>query len=72
MLNLIITSDKTKHPISRQFSAAEVQRRIDQTKQDLLREADMADHLEASQPDLKREKREHSDEQSSPKPGLTP
>ena len=58
MLNLTITADKTKRPISRQFSAAEAQRRIDQLKQDLQREADMVDRLEASQLDLEREKRE--------------
>ncbi|PMD15907.1 hypothetical protein NA56DRAFT_663420 [Hyaloscypha hepaticicola] len=49
---------RLSRPISRQFSATEAQQRIDKLKQDLQREADMVDQLEASQLDLEREKRE--------------
>ena len=48
-------------PSSRQFSATEAQRRIDQLEQELRREADMVDQLEASQLDLEREKRDNQD-----------
>ena len=49
------------HPVSRQFSATEAQQRINHLEQELRRETDMVDQLEASQLDLEREKRDHQD-----------